>query len=197
MDLRLSQAGAVLLAGAVVVLSWQAGYRPAARAYQRDRARAMTLKDRIAQAEAMVRPSGGEAAWLARHRQELERLKAAFPRQSQLPQLLNTLVDTLKASGLELRDIAQGHLEPVQKQDQPLLIDGTPCHRLPVTVTVDGTYHTVVATVQRITGEGFPGVVALGGVELRRTPLTEDTLSATLRLLLYVTVEPQASSPNA
>lgn len=190
------EAAVVLIAGSLVAASWQWGYQAAARAYWRDRGQMALLTERISQVHAMVQAAGGEAAWLSRQQQRLVALKARFPQQAQVPQLLNTLIDGLKAGEMKLVNVTQGNLEPVQEGGTPLVVEGVPYHRLPVTVTGEGRYLAVLATLERLTGDAFPGVVGIGHVELRLKEPTGSKLDATLQLFLYVSGTPTARPPN-
>lgn len=196
-DPRVSQGAVVFAAGVVMTVSWWWGYQPAVRAYRRDRDRVAFLKQEISTVNALVKPAGGEAAWLAQHQQLFGSLKARFPQETQLPQLLNALVDALKAGALRVADITQGNLEPVQDLDKPLLIGGFPCHRLPVTVKAEGRYHAVLAALDRITSKRFPGVVSLEQVELRVKDPAGPTLDTTVQLFLYVVGSSTVPSPDA
>ncbi|MBI2495960.1 MAG: hypothetical protein HYY59_00380 [Candidatus Omnitrophica bacterium] len=191
------QTAALVVAGLVVGASWWWGYQPAVRAYGRDRDQIALRQQEIATVNALVKPAGGEAAWLAQHQQLFASLKARFPEETQLPQLLNALVDALKAGELRVADVTQGNLEPVQDQETPLLIGGLPCRRLPVTVKAEGRYHAVLAALDRITSTAFPGVVGLEQVELRVKDAAAPTLDTTVQLFLYVVGSSTARSPDA
>src|SRR3989338_6390738 len=134
MDPRLSQGVAVIAAVAIVVLSWQCGYQPAVRAYRRDRQQKAEMTTRLAHVDAMVQTAGDMEIWRTRSLQRLATLKSRLPPSSQLPHLLNALVDGVKTQDVKLIDVSQGNVEPVQDGEQPVLVDGQPCARLPVTV---------------------------------------------------------------
>ncbi len=185
-DPRLVQACAVVAAGLVLMLSWRYGYQQAAAAYGRDTRQIAALKERIAQIDPVVLAVGGEGVWLARNEEQLNTLKAKFPKQMQRPQLLNALVDTLKAGEMKLVNVVQGNLEPVRKDEQPLLIEGLPCYQLPVTITAEGRYYAIIEAIERLKHESFPALVSIGQVELRRKDATSAKLDATIQLRLYV-----------
>lgn len=191
------EAAAVLMAGILVAASWQWGYRAAARGYRRDLSQMALLTERISTINAMVQAAGGEAAWLARQHQRLAALKARFPEQAQVPQLLNTLIDGLKAGEMKLVNVTQGNLEPVQAGGTPLVVEGAPYHRLPVTVTGEGRYLAVLATLERLTSDTFPGIVGIGHVELRLKDVASSRLDATLQLFLYVSGTPMVPPSDA
>ncbi len=181
----------VASAAVLVVVVWTRGYQPAHRAAVRDRTRATELAGRVAETEAMLLAAGGEAAWLAQHQKELVRLKTRFPHQDQLPQLFNRLIETVKTGELKLVNVVQGNPEPVEDAGQPVLMEGVPSYRLPVTVTIEGRYHKIVAALEQLTGPTFPGVVGIQQVEFQvREPTPQ--LDATLTLHLYVTGRPLA-----
>jgi Tfp pilus assembly protein PilO len=185
-DPRVSQGAAVLATGAIVVASWLWGYQPAVRAYRHDRQQVDTLRGQLSQVDAMVQASGGVEAWHAHHLKRLKMLKRRMPPQAQLPQLLNTLVDTVKLGEVKLLNVSQGNVEPVNDNGQPVLVEGQPCSRLPVTLTMEGRYHTVVQALDRVMAETFPSVVSLQRVELQLKDPQGVQLAATLQLYLYV-----------
>ena len=186
LDARLAQSVAVLLAASVVVVSWLRGYQPAVRTETRDRDRLVKLTQELSQVDATVKTDGGKDAWLEHHRPTLEKLQARFPQQTQLPQLLNALIDALKTSEMRVVNITQGNLEPVQEAGQPLLLDGAPCYRLPVTVAAVGRYHVILAALDRFTTDTFPAVVGLQQIEFQVNQAGGATLNATMILHLYV-----------
>src|SRR3989338_6677190 len=143
-DPRISQGAAVLVAGLVTVGSWRWGYQPAVRAYRQDQQQVETLSARLAQIDAMVQAAGGMETWRTHHLERLTTLKRRFPPQTEVPQLLNALVDAVKAADLKLLNASQGNVEAVQDGGQPLLLDGQPYYRLPGTVTAEGRYHAPV-----------------------------------------------------
>ena len=196
-DPLLTQCGAVLAAAIVAALSWQYGYAPALRAYGRDRQQAAVLRQRIAEWEAVVTAFGGETAWLTHHQQRLDRLRGRFPQQSQVPDLLNTLVDTLKAGEMKLLDVTRGNLEPVQEAGTPLLLGGAPCYRLPVTVMAEGRYHALRGVMERLASESFPVLIGVEQAELRLKDPTSGKLDMTIQLYLYVTGPATLPAPNA
>ena len=185
-DLRVSLGMAVAASAAVAMLSWRMGYVPARRAHQQHVQQQRALEERIAQWEAILQAAGGQPAWTAREQQRLEALNAQFPPQTHLPQLLNALVESLKSGELKLINVTQGNLEAVQVGGQPLVLDGKPCYRLPVTVTAEGRYHALRSALQRLSGEGFPGMVSIAQLDLRSQEQTGNRLAATLQLYLYV-----------
>ncbi|MBI4003439.1 MAG: type II secretion system protein M [Candidatus Omnitrophica bacterium] len=193
-DPRLSQSLAVLAAACMVMVSWWWGYQPAVRAVRQDRQQAEVLRAQLAQVEAMVQTSGGIEVWHAHHLKRLDTLKHRFPPQAHLPQLLNTLVDTVKMGEVKLVNVSQGNVEPVTDAEQPLLVDGQPCYRLPVTLTAEGRYHAIVQALERLMAETFPSVVGLQYAELQLKDPQGVQLAATLQLYLYV-VGGAASEP--
>lgn len=196
-DPRLSQGFAVLASGALAVMSWTWGYQPAVRAVGQDRQQAELLRAQLSQVEAMVQTSGGMETWHAHHLKRLETLKHRFPPQAQLPQLLNTLVDTVKMGEVKLVNVSQGNVEPVKDAEQPLLLDGQPCYRLPVTVTAEGRYHALVQALERLMAETFPSVVSLQQADLQLKDPQGAQLAATLQLYLYVVGAPSEPAPDA
>lgn len=186
MDPRLAHVALVAAVSAVVALSWRYGYQQAVAAYHRDVRQVATLKERVAQVDPVVLAVGGEAAWFTRQQERLEAFKVKFPKQTQLPQLLNALVDTLKAGEMRLVNVVQGNLEPVLKDDHPLLIEGLPCYRLPVAISAEGRYYAVLEAIERLKSESFPALVSIGQVELRRKDAAGLRLDATIQLSLYV-----------
>ena len=197
MDPRLSQGVAVIAAVAIVVLSWQCGYQPAVRAYRRDRQQMAAMITRLAHVDVMVQAAGDMEIWRTRSLQRLATLKSRLPPSSQLPHLLNALVDGVKTQDVKLIDVSQGNVEPVQDGEQPVLVDGQPCARLPVTVTAEGRYHALVQVMQRIMTEAFPSLVGIEQAEFRLNDPVGSQLALTLHLYLYVVGTPTESAPDA
>ena len=185
-DLRIVHGGAALLAGIVLLCSWHGGYRSAERVYRKETKELADLSERIAQWEARAQTAGGQQAWLARHRQRLDQLKARFPTQRQLPHALDTLVDALKAGEIKVLNITQGNVEPASDAGGSVLIDGVPCDRLPLAIAAEGRYRAILEAMERITGEAVPAIVSIEQVELRATEAGGAKLSATMRLHLYL-----------
>lgn len=190
LDPRASQGAAVVAAALAAVVSWQWGYQPAVRAFGRDRERIAATTARLRDVESMVQAAGGQRAWRASYEQRLARLTARLPQPSQLPALLNALVDGLKAADVKLLNVEQGNMEPVRDGQQPLLFQGNPCYQLPVTVTAEGRFSEVLAALERLTGEAFPSAVSLEQADLRIKDAATVTLGATLKLNLYVVGNP-------
>lgn len=197
MDPRLSQGLAVLAAGILTVMSWRWGYDPAVRAFRQDRQQLETLSAQLAQVDAMVQASGGMDAWHTHHLERLALLMQRFPPQAQLPQLLNALVETLKMGEVRLLNVSQGNVETVQAAGQPVLVNGQPCYRLPVTVTAEGRYHPLVEALDRIMAETFPSVVGIEQAEFTLKDPRSAQLAATVRLYLYVIGTPSELVPDA
>jgi len=196
-DPRLSQGAVVVVVGAIVAASWTHLYQTAVHSYRHDQQQVDTLRAQLAQVEAMVSTSGGIEAWHAHHLKRLDTLKQRFPPQAQLPQLLNALAETVKAGDVRLLNVSQGNVEPVQEGQQPVLVDGQPCYRLPVTLTAEGRYHSLVQALERLMAETFPSVVGLDQVELQLKDPQGVQLAATVRLYLYVIGTPSAPAPDA
>src|SRR3989338_4241630 len=196
-DPRISQGAAVLMAGLVTVGSWRWVYAPAVRAYRQDQQQVETLSARLAQIDAMVHAAGGVETWQTHHLGRLTALKQRFPPQTEVPHLLNALVDAVKAAELRLLNASQGNVEAVQDGGQPLLLDGQPCYRLPVTVTAEGRYHALVQALGRIMAETFPSVVSLRQADLHLKDPQEARLAVTLQLYLYVVGIPSEPAPDA
>ena len=197
LDPRLSQGAAVLAAVMTVTVSWRFGYDRAVQRFRQDRAEVAALTARIAQVNAVVEPAGGTAKWLADNQRRLAALRAKFPQQEQMPQLLNALVNALKTGEVNLVNMTQGNLESVQVNNAPLLIEGVPCYRLSVTVNTEGRYHAVLAALDRLMDDTFPAIVSIEQVDLHLKDAAGATLEATVHLHLYVTGFAPASSPHA
>jgi hypothetical protein len=187
LDPRLPPGLAILAAGAALIFSWQYGYVASVRAARTDREAAAELNGRLAEVDAMLLSSGGRAAWTAQRDAELAARRARIPEQQQLPQLLNQLVDALKAGELQLLDVAQGNLQPVL--DTPA---GTAFQRLPVAVTAEGAFTAVVAALERLGSEAFPYLLRVDAVDLKRRPGDAPLLQATLTLSVFVAGAPPA-----
>ena len=201
-DPRLFHGALVVFALMGAGLSWQRGYQPAARACLRDRADLATLTAQLARFNAIVHHAGGQAAWMAQQQPRLSTLQRRVPDQSQLPQVLNALVEAFKAGDIRVLDVAQANPQPVQDDGAPLLLDGKTCYRLPVTVSADGRYHALLAVLDRVMADAFPSLVSLDHIELRTKSPGLPQLHATLTLSLYVTgttplVAPAAPSGSA
>ena len=197
LDPRLSQGLAVVIAGIACVLSWRFGYHRAVHRFRQDRVQVAALTARIAQIDVVMQRAGGTAKWLADNQRRLATLRAKFPQHEQMPQLLNALVDALKTGEVDLVNMTQGNLERVQANNAPLLIDGTPCYRLPVTMITEGRYHAVLAALERLMDETFPTVVSIEQVDFHLKDAAGATLEATLHLNVYVTGPTLDSSPHA
>jgi hypothetical protein len=197
LDPRASQGTAVLAAAIAVVMSWQWGYQSAGRAFTRDHERVTTMTARLRDVESMVQTAGGQDAWRASQARRLALLKARLPQPSQLPALLNALVDGLKVGDVKLLNMEQGNMEAAHEGEQPLLFQGVPCFQLPVTITAEGRFSEVLALLERLTSDTFPSVLSLERVDLRMRDVTATTLGATLKVNLYVIGNPIASPANA
>ena len=191
----LAACGALL----IVLVSWQFAYRPALAAYRQDQTRIAALEEEVATTEAMVSAAGGMVTWMADHRQQLGDLQGRFPSHTKLPELLNALAEEFRTTNVTLAGIAQGNLEPVLDDNQELvLVDGAACLRLPVTVTSQGTYHAVLAVLDRIMSESFGSVVSLEQMQLRALAPPSPKLAVSLQLFLYVVRSPTLpESPDA
>ena len=197
LDLRTSQFVAVLISGFVVVMSWRQGVQAAVRSYVRDRAQVTTLTQQINQVETLVQPSESVSAWITEHQQRVQALASRFPDQRQLPQLLNTLIDTLKSSDIAVVNVAQGNLEPVHDGQQPVLMQGAPCQRLPVVVTLEGRFHPLLNALGKLTDETFPALIGIDKTEFHLLETTGAKLQAVITLHLYVIASATIPAPNA
>ena len=198
LDPRASQGAAVFAAAMVAIVSWQWGYQLTVRACMRDRERIATLTARLRDVESMVQAAGGAEAWRSSHEQQLRQLTTRLPHPSQLPALLNALVDGLKAADVKLLNVEQANMEAAHDgQQQPILFQGLPCFQLPVTVTAEGRFSEVLAALERLTGEMFPSVLSIEQVELRIKDASTAKLGATLKVNLYVVGSPKTSPPDA
>ena len=199
MDPRLSYGLRAATAAVAIAGSWQYGYQPAARRSQSDAAQLTVLAQQLTQVTAMVQQAGGEAAWLTRHQQRLEQLRTKFARPDQMPQLLNALVDALQTGKLHVVNVTQGALEPVRYGESPLLIDGLPCARLPVTIAAEGRYHVLIDALDQLAREAFPAVVSLGQMELRANGADAGgaKVTANVRVFIYVVGSVSVSEPHA
>ena len=186
MNPLMSQGLAIAIATIISVMSWRYGYQAAQHRYQHDHRQLDELTTQVGQWEQKVQAAGGQTAWLTTQQQRLVQLKARFPQQQQLPQLLNTLVERWKASDLKLVNVAQGNVEAVRDADAPILIGGAPCYRLPVTVTTEGRYLALVGMIEQLTSDTFPVMVSIDQIELRRKGVATPLLEATLGISLYV-----------
>ncbi len=188
-DVSVRQGLALVCAGLLAVLSWGLGSGPAARAYRRDRDELGRVSKQLVAIEAECQAAGGEAAWLLQHRERLAQTRGRFPRADSLPELLNLLASDVKREGLDLLNMSQGNLEPAASGDQAFEVDGQPCYRLPVTVTLEGSYRSLTAALVHLTRESFPVMVRLRAMELRLKEATSTaaTLTITLGLNLYMT----------
>lgn len=197
LDPRAQHACLVVVALMLGGLSWQLAYRRLVAAYRQDLAREKTLQERLVQTQALVSGAGGADAWLARNQQRLAQLNGRFPNESQIPQLLNALVEQLHQSGdFRLANITQGNLEPALDAGKPLQIDGAQCLRLPVTVKGSGRYHAILALLDWIMNEPFPCVVSLERIQLRTESPEGPRLQVLLQLSLHVVRSPSSSGSN-
>ncbi len=199
MDLRDQRVlhGVVAAAAAAVAWSGLFGYHRADRAFHLARHRLAEESARLARFEAMVQESGGATAWQFEQQQRLAQLERRFPSQPELPRLLDAMLDAVARGQVELRDVAQGNLEPVMANGQPLLIDDQPCHQLPVTVTLEGRYHAVLWALGQLVGEEFPAVVTMEEMAFRLQEGTGALVKATAHLRLYVVERPLDTAPDA
>ena len=189
-----SQGLAVLIMAAVAMMSWRFCYQPSLRAYQRDRAQAATLTKRLSDIETMLSAEGGQKAWTSHHQRRLTQLKGRFPTPTELPQVLNRLVDVVKSGELRLLNIGQGNLEPLKESGKPVLVEGAPCYRLPITMSTEGRYRAIVTMLEQLSSDTFQGVVSVKQAELSLKKSPGMLLTATLQLDLYLL---SADSPAA
>ena len=193
-DPRLSRGAVMALTGCLALVSWHAGYAPASRRDARDGLRVSRLSQQITQTEQMVQADGGTATWLAHHQERFAHLQARLPRQEQVPQLLNTLVETFKATELHVLNVSQGNLEPVPNASTSSALERQTCARLPVTVTAEGRYPVLLAVLEHLTRDTFPAVVTIEGAECRLKEAGGALLAITVQLDLYVVGGPSAPS---
>jgi len=177
-------------AGLLCLISWKAGYQPALQLNQREVRHIKELRHHLTDVETIVSSAGGISAWLHLNGQRLARFRERVPQEAQLPQLLNRLVEQLKMSDLRVRNVTQGNLEPVQDGGTPLLIDGLPCVRLPLTITAEGRYLVLLRMMEQLTSESFPAVVSLQQVTLQRKQESNAVLDIVLNLSLYLVKPP-------
>ena len=196
MDPRFSHGLRAVIAAGVAVGSWRYAYQPVVRRYRSDTAHLAALTQQFTQIESMIQRADGQAAWLSQHRQRLEQLRTKFARPDQMPQLLNALVDTVQRGEFHVVNVTQGALEPVRQDEAPLLVDGLPCYRLPVTITAEGRYPVLLDALDRLTQEAFPAVVSVEQMDLRVLGAAAQ-LGITMRLAIYVIGAASASGPHA
>ena len=191
LDPRASQGAAVFAAAMAAIVSWQWGYQSTVRVCMRDRERIATLTARLRDVESMVQAAGGAEAWRSSHEQQLRQLTTRLPNPSQLPALLNALVDGLKAADVKLVNVEQANMEAAHDgQQQPILFQGMPCFQLPVIVTVEGRFSEMLAALERLTGEMFPSVLSIEQVDLRIKDAATVQLGAIFKVNLYVIGNP-------
>lgn len=193
LDPRLLEGLWVVLGTALLMVVWHGGLRATRAEYHRLVQRRAQLEARLSGVDALVKEAGSASDWLATQRQGLDAMRARVPMQAYLPQLLNAVASLAQASDVKVVNLAQGNLEPVLQDDQPVQLNGRPCARLPVTMTAEGGYHAVRAMLEQLTDEAFPGVVSVQQLELARPVAGGVRLAATLRLMLYVTMAPVGS----
>ena len=186
MDLRVSYGLRMAVAVVVAWASWQFGYQPARDASQRSRARVAQLTQQLGAFDALVQGAGGLDAWRAQQQAQLTKLRAQFPQQAQLPEVINGLVNGFKTSDVRLLDVSQGNLEPVQHEGTPVLIDGQPCQRLVVTISAEGRYHALVGVIERFSTAAVPGLVRVERLELTLKDPSSAVLAATMQLSVYL-----------
>jgi Tfp pilus assembly protein PilO len=137
--------------------------------------------------EQLIRGGGGEAAWIARQQQRLDALRQRIPSSAQVPQLLDALLEQVSGAALHLTDVNQGNLEPAKDAEgSPVVLDGLPCLRLPISLTAEGRFHAVVAFLERLAGAGFPGLATVERARLAIKDPLNAQLNATVQLALYV-----------
>ncbi len=183
---HLTQMGQLLVTGVVMVASWCFGYAPMRTARVQHRQQLAEATTQLARVDDLVRPFGSEAAWSAAAQQRLAALQARFRRYDELPQLLEALVQTFKSSELRLVDVGQGNVEQAHVGDQPLVIDGEPSLRLPVTMVAEGRFRALLAVLDRLAADTFPGVVTLDHAEIQLKEKGTGVVTAQLQLELYV-----------
>lgn len=188
LDLRVVQGAWVLVFGIAFMATWQLGYAPTQTAIRCTSEERAALQARLTRAETMVQTGGGRDAWLAAQQELLNMLAARVPEQARLPELLNAIDAIARANDVTVLSLIQGNLEPVLQDDQPVRMGGMMCSRLPVTLTVEGRYHAMRSVLAQLTDTAFPGVMQVQQVELVRSAADDPRLTATLHLILYVTV---------
>jgi len=187
MDPRLTHGVVVAALGTVVFLSWQLQYRQTAETLRKTREQLVTLSQRVEELEQLLHSAGGEAAWTNTQHEILQRITRRLPPASSVPQLLDALLGQVARANLALVNVNQGNLDPaMDAQDTPIVLDQTPCLRLPVTLAVEGRFHAILTLLQQFSGEAFPCVVRIEQIHLALKDPENTRLHATLQLVLYV-----------
>jgi Tfp pilus assembly protein PilO len=124
---------------------------------------------------------------MANQQQALAKLKTRIPPSGQMPRLLDVLLDYVERASLKVVNVQQGTLAPAEdEQHVPIVLDGAACFSLPVTLSVEGSFRDVVAFLERVASQKFPGLVTVDRAHLASKDPFSATLSASLQLVLYV-----------
>ena len=186
-DPRVSHAAVLVLAGAVVVASWQTQYVAQHRQLRQARERWMSLRQQVEATEQLLQAAGGQAAWIAQSQAQLNTLTQRIPRSGSLPQLLDEVLRRAAQAKMKLVNVSQGNLEPVRDtQQQPIAVGQAPCLSLPVTVTFEGGFRGVVAFLEQVVDPTFPGLVTVDQARLTVNDSETGRLTASVQLVLYV-----------
>ena len=182
-DPRLTHAVGLLAILATVIGSWRLLYVPATRRLEAARTHLSSLRQQVAQLEAMLAQAGGAPEWLARQQDVLSELTRRIPPSREVPGLLDRLLEQAGVNDLKVVDVNQGNLEPAtDAEGSPILAGDIPCLALPVTVTADGSFRNAVAFLEEISGAGLPALVTVKRVRMK----THHPLNATLRMTVQV-----------
>ncbi len=186
-DPRLSHGALLIVVGATAMWSWQAHYLPSVRILRHSREQLVEVHQRVERTEQLLQAAGGVEQWTAQQQFLLERLKQRLPPRQQTPRLLDSLLEQIAGARLELINVSQGNLEPTKSVDgSPILLDGSPCLELPVTLAVKGRFKNVLAFIREVTGAGFPCVMKLGQIQMTLENSTSGVIRADLQLTLFV-----------
>lgn len=185
-DPRLSHGIAVLGLSGLVLLSWWR-YHPTNRQVSRLNARLAELRDQAEQIEQRVSLAGGLESWTQQQEHTLQAVKQRFPPSSQVPQLLDALLERVQRANLTLVDVRQGNPEPARDaQGEPLTLEGVPSFHLPVTLQVGGTFRSIQACLKQLVSDEFPCLVTVAGMQMTLKDPKTAQLNATMELVLHM-----------
>lgn len=187
LDPRLTHGIGLLAVGAAVIVSWQGVYRGTDRLLTSGRQELKTMRPQLEQAQRLVEEAGGPVAWMSQQQRTLQRLQRRLPPSRELPRLLDAVLGQVAGSHLTLLNVTQGNLEPAKTaQGDPAQLNGLPCLGVPVSLTVQGRYHAVLAYLKALTESTAPGVVTVHDVDYVLDEPQTGILKATVQVMIYV-----------
>lgn len=157
------------------------------RQLRQTRERLFSIHQQVEQTEAFLEQSGGLDSWMVEQQKISQQLMDRLPVSQHMPQLLDVIVNQVAQSNLNLIDVTQGNLEPMNDfQGQPIMCRDTPCLSLGLTLNLEGRFHEVVDYLDVLTSREFPCVVRVNQIQLAVKQANHPLLKAKLDVVMYV-----------